>query len=546
MQKDIIYIDTEDDITAIIGKIKDTKEKIIALVPPRRIGVLQSAVNLQLLARTARDSKKRLVIITNNKALMTLSSAAKIPTAKNLQSKPELAEINALEVDDGEDIIDGSQLPVGDLAKMATKDTNNGTEDIVKVMHNINVDEESYQTLEAEDEEPKTQKKSSVKVPNFTDFRKKLFIGIFAGAALIIFFIWAIFFAPAAKVIITAKTEPAPVSLALKLVGPNATDLTKSTIQSLTKTAEKDLTVDFTATGKEMIGKKATGTMTLSNAAESNSIPVPAGTVFSNGNYAFATDTSTNVPGASLSGGTIIASSVDVAVTAVEIGADYNLNARSYSSPVAGVTAYGSNMSGGESHEAIVVTADDIQKAKEKLSDLSNKDTLAQLKEQFANGEIVIEESFDANYGEIKTTPELGKEATSGKAVLTSKTKFSLTAVAKSELETYLKDAVEKQIKDSEKQRIYDNGIDDVVMSGFDKSDSGMVINVATTGKIGPNIDQVDIKNQVKGKHYGDAQSILEGTNGVVNVDVKFSYFWVRTIPNNIKKITIEFVLEDA
>ncbi len=83
-------------------------------------------------------------------------------------------------------------------------------------------------------------------------------------------------------------------------------------------------------------------------------------------------------------------------------------------------------------------------------------------------------------------------------------------------------------------------------MSGFDKSDSGMVINVATTGKIGPNIDQVDIKNQVKGKHYGDAQSILEGTNGVVNVDVKFSYFWVRTIPNNIKKITIEFVLEDA
>ena len=50
-KKDIIYIDVEDDITAIIGKIKESKEKIIALVPPKRIGVLQSAVNLRLLAR---------------------------------------------------------------------------------------------------------------------------------------------------------------------------------------------------------------------------------------------------------------------------------------------------------------------------------------------------------------------------------------------------------------------------------------------------------------------------------------------------------------
>ena len=542
MQKDIIYIDTEDDITAIIGKIKDAKEKIIALVPPRRVGVLQSAVNLHLLARAARNSKKHLVIITNNKALIALSSAAKIPTAKNLQSKPELAEINALEVDDGEDIIDGSQLPVGDLAKMAQKD-DIPEEKIVEVIHNINVDD-SYEISKTEEDDSKP-KKSTVKVPNFVQFRKKLFLGIFAGLAFVVFLIWAIFFAPTARVIITAKTEPAPVSLALKLVGSDATDLTKSTIQSITKTTEKDLSVDFTATGKEIVGKKATGTMTLSYDYDDQPVPVPAGTVFNSGDYAFSTDTSVNVPGASVSGGEIIPGSIDVAVTAVNIGADYNLNARSYASPITNVSAYGSNMSGGESHEAIVVTADDIKKAKEQLLDLSNDDVLEQLTGQFTNGEIVIEESFEADYGEIKSTPALGKEATSGKAVLTTKTKFSLTAVAKSELETYLKDAVEKQITDSTRQRIYDNGIDDVAMSGYDKSDSEMTINVTTTGKIGPNIDQTEVKEQVKGKHYGDVQSLLEGTNGVVNVDVKFSYFWVRTIPNNVKKITIEFVLED-
>ena len=121
MNKDVIYIDVEDDITAIIGKVKDAKEKIVALVPPKRIGVLQSAVNLRLLARAAGQNDKRLVLISNNSALLALASAAKIPVAKNLQSKPELAEIPALDVDDGEDVIDGASLPVGELAKTADR-----------------------------------------------------------------------------------------------------------------------------------------------------------------------------------------------------------------------------------------------------------------------------------------------------------------------------------------------------------------------------------------------------------------------------------------
>src|SRR4051812_18018857 len=114
MNKDVIYIDVEDDITAIIGKVKDAKEKIVALVPPKRVGVLQSAVNLRLLARAAGQVDKHLVLITSNAALGALAAAAKVPVAKNLQSKPELAEFSALDIDNGDDVIDGAQLPIGD------------------------------------------------------------------------------------------------------------------------------------------------------------------------------------------------------------------------------------------------------------------------------------------------------------------------------------------------------------------------------------------------------------------------------------------------
>ncbi|NCU39258.1 hypothetical protein EOL96_09650, partial [Candidatus Saccharibacteria bacterium] len=63
-QKDVVYIDVEDDITAIIGKLKSSKHSIVALVPPKRTSVLQSAVNLRLLARSAEQHNKRLVLIT--------------------------------------------------------------------------------------------------------------------------------------------------------------------------------------------------------------------------------------------------------------------------------------------------------------------------------------------------------------------------------------------------------------------------------------------------------------------------------------------------
>ena len=93
MNKDVIYIDVEDDITTIVGKIKASKEKIIALVPPSRVGVLQSAVNMRLLARTAEQANKRVVLISHNQSLVALAASAKIPVARNLQSKPEFKRV---------------------------------------------------------------------------------------------------------------------------------------------------------------------------------------------------------------------------------------------------------------------------------------------------------------------------------------------------------------------------------------------------------------------------------------------------------------------
>src|SRR6266702_5309528 len=102
MKKDVIYIDIEDDITSIIGKVKDASAKIVALVPPKRIGVLQSAVNLKLLQKSASGTDKRIVLITSDHSLIALAAGLKIPIAKNLQSRPEIPQLDVPEVTDEE------------------------------------------------------------------------------------------------------------------------------------------------------------------------------------------------------------------------------------------------------------------------------------------------------------------------------------------------------------------------------------------------------------------------------------------------------------
>lgn len=546
MNKDVIYIDVEDDITAIIGKIKACKENIIALVPPKHVGLLQSAVNLRLLDRMASTSHKRLVLITNNQALIALSSVAGIPVAKNLQSKPELAEISALSIDDGEDVIDGSQLPIGELEK--TADVVGGkNEPSSKEINSINIDDKSVSVAALGTAVKKPSgKKSGVKVPNFTTFRKKLFIGIGAGVLLVTLLIWAFGFAPSAKVIITTRTTPLPVNTTVTLGGNAASDVSKGVIQTVQQQVKKDVSVDFDATGKKDIGNKATGTMTLSNVySTEGSITVPAGSKFSSGNYTFLTTSTVVVPRAQFVGG-LIPGKADVGVQAESPGLDYNLSARAYQSDsVDGITAQGDQMAGGTTKVVTVVTAGDIQTATTLLAQQSADTVKQQLIKQFTGGEVVISDSFTVNAAAPVSAPAVDAEAT-GKAKLTASTTYTITGIAKSDLELFINANLDKQLADNEDQRVYNNGIDKVQLGNYNKTDEVSTVKIIATAQIGPKIDEAEVKERVKGKIFGDVQSNLSAISGVDNVEVKFSYPWVRTVPKNIDKISVEFKLQNG
>ena len=541
MNKDVIHIDTEDDITSIIGKIKSSKERIIALVPPRRIGVLQSAVNIRLLARAAKSADKRVVIITSDNVLAGLAATADIPVAKTLQSKPEIAEIPALKVDDS-DVIDGGQLPVGDMADSARKKPKDD-----KGVNGANTPDAANKN-KSPDNSVKNNKKKP-KIPDFNVFRKKFALIGGGVLLLIIFLVWATWFAPHATVIITAKTKGVKVSETVKLTTDDTVSAKNDSIKVQKRELQKEISVEFAATGKKNVGEKATGSVKFSNSSK-NSVTIAAGTILKNNDLSYVLSSSVTVPAATLSwdcsdrtcSGTATAS-----VRAAEGGSQYNAASGSMSISVDGIKAsLMSPTSGGTDKTATVVTASDVASAKSKLNEQKDNSLKNQLASSFGSSAKVITDSYSENRSDPVPSVAVDSEA-SGSVLLKSTITASMLAADKSDIKSFIDAKIrEDDIGDKKSQKIYDSGVDKAEFSQFTDRGGIKSLVVTANGKIGPEINEAKVKEQAKGRTYGDVQSSIESIEGVEDVDVKFSPFWVRSVPNDIKKINVEFKLRDA
>ena len=112
MNKDVFYIEPEEDITDIIAKIEGAKSKVVALVPPKKAGVFRSIVNIKLITKSAAGANKVVVLVTTDPSIVKLAAATKMPVTKDLKTAPvipeaeeEIEESETVDVDDeAEDI----------------------------------------------------------------------------------------------------------------------------------------------------------------------------------------------------------------------------------------------------------------------------------------------------------------------------------------------------------------------------------------------------------------------------------------------------------
>lgn len=532
-KKDIIYVDIEDDITSVIEKVKKAEKPIVALVPPKRIGVLQSVVNLKLLQRAATSANKRVVLITNDQALMGLAAANAIPVAKNLQSRPELLSQTTI-TENEEEVINGEDLPVGELEKTA-----DGPLELTgfPVAHEPGVlTSKTPVAMTAAARAPK--KGAGARIPNFDMFRKKLFIFGGLGVFLVAFLVWAIFFAGNATVAIQAKTNIVNINKPLQLRTDAKLDAAQGIAPAILKETKKTSSADFTATGKKDVGEKAKGTVEFStNSINKLGTTIPAGTALaSTSGLVFVTDSAVTLTLANASG-------APTGVTAAGSGTKYNGATGSVSGAPDGINGkFTAPSAAGTDKTITVVSQSDVEKAAEELGAEDSNKVKSELKKQFDKDVLPIDESFLVEPGDPISSPEVGTEATTAK--LTSETKYQLVGVSRGDLKLIYDNFSKTQIAAETNQKIYESGDETTKFTEYKKTDDGYSVRAQATAKVGPNIDAKALATKLTGKRSGEIQQQIETIQGVENVTVTLSPFWVTKAPSNVDKIKIKFVLE--
>ena len=571
MHKDTFYIEHEDDITDIINHIKASKQKIIALVPPKKLNVLRSSINLKLIARTAKVHDKAIVVVTTDPTLMKMAALSSRPFANNLNSRPTLpSEFNEADLEypvkakkaspSDEIEINEKAAPLSSVSRVRTTNEDaanhaNTTSNLTK-NSTMNLDSEEV-AKDSEDEEADNQPK---KILTLDSLKNRIIIGVVAAVLLIGSFIWAFILAPAAKISVKIKTIAENFSENVSFVTDAKQAVSKDGKFFLeTASLEKNSEVEFEATGEKNVGDRATGELrliatfdmstTTATASRPDVATVPQGSAFAYRNLNFLTDQEvkiswdgsiSNCDAGRHNGKCQVAKTVKA--TAIEGGAKYNIEAVSsgWQSSVAGVEGYANSaFKGGTDKIQKIVTASDITKAKEKLTEADG--VKEELFEKVPSDNIKIEDSYKKVTADPTSSPAVDQPTENGKAKLTAKTTYSVNYVDKTAIEEYVKSVVSTRLGGD--QKIYETG--NIFIEKFQNNNNSVTAKIKATLKTGPEVTEQSVLEKSLGKKVGEVTTLIKSINGVSDVEVNTSFPWVRQIPNDVNKVSIKIMVEN-
>jgi hypothetical protein len=562
--KEIVYVDVDDEITAIIDKVQSAKGKVVALVLPKRATVLQSIVNMKLLKHTADNAAKNLVLVTSEAGLMPLAGGVGLHVASTPNSRPEIPPAPAGPDDELEDadepfsIIDGNaddEAPDFDPKKASAKTVGelatasaaaDGKAGIERIDEAIDMSDDAEAVADAAVPEAKAKKNRKLAVPNFDSFRKKIALGVLVLAVLIVGYIFAFVVLP--KATVTISTDSSTITTNQNLVlDTTAKALTTSNgiIPAVALAQPKTDTQQAAATGQVNNGDKASGSVKFSTTVCAPNLTqtpsdIPTGSSITYNGHTYITQQNTSFAYNGPASGNCLSykGSSDTAIQALRGGADFNTdNSVSFTVTGSSASAKGSATGGTDNITKVIAQADiDGATAKIKADDTSS------VKQQLisglqAKGVQAVTSTFLAGDPQVTTSARAGDTADS--VTVTAVTSYTMLGVKKSDLVTLVDANVDKQI-DKSRQVILDDG---VASAKFSQQTPGSATgaNVALEAKsvAGPHIDTAQLKTKIAGMKSGDVKSLIKQTPGVTEVQVKYSPFWVGSVPKKATKTTI-------
>ncbi len=307
-------------------------------------------------------------------------------------------------------------------------------------------------------------------------------------------------------------------------------------------TSQKNTTQLFPASGNANVSIRAQGTLTIYNAYSSAAQDLVATTRFvTPDGKLFRLASSVTVPGAKVTNGQIVPSSIDTTVVADQAGPSYNVGAvdkltiPGFQGSAKYTAFYGqlkSGTTGGFTGAKAVPTAADIASAKTKVTATLTSSLTSDLTTSYPNNFKILDGATNIQMTKLTvstTTDASGNFSVFGNAALRA------IGFDESAFKAFLLSQADEQTPNSTFSALtLSYG---AVKADFTKGTVGF--SLAASGTLEAAFDADAFKTNIAGKSIGDARTAVAAIPGLADGKISAWPMWLWSIPGNPAKVQI-------
>lgn len=528
-----IYIQKNDHAPTVVNKLLASHEREVTIFIPKESVLLEDPRSFKLIKREAGALKKKITIESVSSEVLDAASNSGLAVSDAVFSRRKNRFVDIvpsgrkgnveLHIMSGDSLCDGAEVQETNVSDART---------VIADRSSAEIAEEDY--LSVKDELTERRRPSFARLAAIT-------LSFFAlvGALYVGFFVL-----PKATVELKLKefswewraNVSGSTSVSAVLSSPPAIP---AQIFKLTKSG----VFRFPASGSKMVEKKASGKITIYNAYSSEPQPLVKNTRFvTPEGKIFRLTSSVIVPGAKISEGKIIPSSIAVAVEADASGDSYNtgsvakLRIPGFQGGPKYDGFYGElkeGAAGGFVGVMKVATDDDLKKAKESSRKSIEDNLLAEIAASVPDG--------------FRTVPD-GRTASISKEGVTAepdeKGEFSYGISMEAKVIAFRESdvvAIADILFEKERGAAYDPKSVEVKYGtpSVDWSAGKVILPVELSGIWIRTFDPEKFKTEILGKRYADFQTSALSIPGTESVKSVLWPFWTRSVPKNPDKVKV-------
>lgn len=570
-----IYINLEDDVSAIATRIKREKSRQVVLVCPKRCFLFSDPINLKLLKKQADLWEKEVFILTMDEkgqgyakaagfGLRDLPKPGQSRTISDIKrpfpavaAEPKLEQVS-------QNVLTNTVREIKNIAKVFSKPKIEAPSvaspevQTVSSAHSA-AEDVFHESVSAVSDEPVTSAHEAVYPAGLQEVfqeekqnkkNQKVLMALVAATLLVILAVVFVVL-PKATIAIFPKTVPITrdmdISMSTNVAGP---DTARLVLPAVKISEAREVSDKFESQGKKEVGSKARGMVRIYNFTR-QPINLKAGTtVLTAGSksYVLSEDVSLLKPTLYKDSRTKEIDPASLAepveVTAVEGGESSNLPAGTRMEITNQV--FGSRpqllyaktevaVAGGVSRYLSVLSQEDLVSSQNSLKER----LMASLRSDLAAKDLVLlEKAYIMEGVEYVSSKPVGTESPTFTA--TFKARVNGLAFRRQELESLVYDRVNQTVAPNRKLEASSGEENNYEVKNFDISNELAVVSVHFEGQEVYNVEVDGLAKQLAGKTETQVHEILNSKTEIERIDVTLAPSWQKSFPWFVGKIDVK------